>query len=56
MLYIAVFLGAAPSVADGSKEQSAMVQRAATAGIVMIYINGFGWAVRTDFSTSGWLD
>lgn len=45
MLYIAIFLGAAPSVAAGAKHQSATVRHASTAGIVAIYINGFGWAL-----------
>ncbi|CCG83696.1 protein of unknown function [Taphrina deformans PYCC 5710] len=45
MLYIAIFLAAAPSVAEGAKITSSMVKHAASGGVVMIYFNGFGWAL-----------
>jgi sugar porter (SP) family MFS transporter len=48
MLYIAAFLSAAPGISDegtAAKDQSFAVKHASFAGILCIYINGFGWAM-----------
>jgi hypothetical protein len=45
MMYVAAFLTAVPQLGEGEHFTSSQ-QHAATSAIVMIYISGFGWAIK----------